>query len=483
MQTGLQLLGDLEETHVDWFLANGVEQTVISGTTVIEEGTNIDAIYLLLQGLLGVRTSSTGDAQLAAFGAGEIFGEISYLEGSVTTATVYAIENSLLLRVSRAALDRKVAEDNHFAAVLFRALAKHLSRRLRRQTHFLAERIQTRLDAQPDLSKAWTKLSRALADFAELMSRADKEAIKNRNVVPPKTAAEIESAFHSFAGEALNEVIGDSSPEPAAIRDELGKRVQRSFLPYLLLTHTAERWYSKPRGYAGDYFTIELLYRNQPAGEGRLGPLIDKCFMDSAPAKAVRNRRRLLAEEIAKTARTKHGAVARIASFACGPAAEIFDVFNSADRPDNLIATLLDIDSEAIAFVSDKIATYHLEEAIQIRLANLVYLAIGRQKTDIRQQDLIYSVGLIDYFNDRLTTKIIDLIYDLLAPGGRVILGNFHPRNPMKATMDHVLDWRLIHRTEEDMDRLFQASRFGRTCSNIRLEPEGINLFAECIKD
>ena len=144
---------------------------------------------------------------------------------------------------------------------------------------------------------------------------------------------------------------------------------------------------------------------------------------------------------------------------------------------------MLDIDSEAIAFVSDKIARHHLEGAIQIRLANLVYLAIGRQETDIRQQDLIYSVGLIDYFNDRLTTKIIDLIYDLLAPGGRVILGNFHPRNPMKAIMDHVLDWRLIHRTEEDMDRLFQASRFGRTCSNIRLEPEGINLFAECIKD
>ena len=89
---------------------------------------------------------------------------------------------------------------------------------------------------------------------------------------------------------------------------------------------------------------------------------------------------------------------------------------------------------------------------------------------------------MIDYFNDKLTIKIIDLIYDLLVPGGRVILGNFHPRNRLKAIMDHVFDWRLIHRREEDMDRLFQASRFGRSCSNIRFEPEGINLFAECIK-
>jgi hypothetical protein len=48
--------------------------------------------------------------------------------------------------------------------------------------------------------------------------------------------------------------------------------------------------------------------------------------------------------------------------------------------------------------------------------------------------------------------------------------------------MDHVLDWRLIHRTEEDMHRLFQASAFRGPCSNIRYEEQGINLFAECIR-
>ena len=49
--------------------------------------------------------------------------------------------------------------------------------------------------------------------------------------------------------------------------------------------------------------------------------------------------------------------------------------------------------------------------------------------------------------------------------------------------MDHVLDWKLVHRDEGDMDTLFNASAFGRGCSRIRFEEEGVNLFAECIKE
>jgi len=114
--------------------------------------------------------------------------------------------------------------------------------------------------------------------------------------------------------------------------------------------------------------------------------------------------------------------------------------------------------------------------------ANLVYILTGREKIDLRDQDLIYSIGLIDYFNDDFVVKLLNYIHGALATGGKVILGNFHPRNPDKALMDHVFDWRLIHRTEADMDRLFRASAFQRDCTNVRFEEQGINLFAECVK-
>ncbi len=48
--------------------------------------------------------------------------------------------------------------------------------------------------------------------------------------------------------------------------------------------------------------------------------------------------------------------------------------------------------------------------------------------------------------------------------------------------MDYVLDWRLIHRTPADMDKLYQSSRFARVTSRMLFEEQGINLFAECVK-
>jgi hypothetical protein len=113
---------------------------------------------------------------------------------------------------------------------------------------------------------------------------------------------------------------------------------------------------------------------------------------------------------------------------------------------------------------------------------NLVYLALGREKIDIEPQDLIYSIGLIDYFNDAFVIKFLNYLHGLLKPSGKIILGNFHPNNSSRAYMDHVLEWELIHRTEDDMNRLFSSSDFNSPCTNIQFEEEGINLFAECIK-
>ena len=62
-----------------------------------------------------------------------------------------------------------------------------------------------------------------------------------------------------------------------------------------------------------------------------------------------------------------------------------------------------------------------------------------------------------DYFGDELAVTLLNWVHDRLRPGGRVILGNFHPRNPTRALMDHVLDWKLVHRDESDLNRLFEG--------------------------
>jgi hypothetical protein len=46
--------------------------------------------------------------------------------------------------------------------------------------------------------------------------------------------------------------------------------------------------------------------------------------------------------------------------------------------------------------------------------------------------------------------------------------------------MDHVFDWKLIHRDEGDIHRLFRASSFASDGSEILYEQQEINLFACC---
>ena len=201
-----------------------------------------------------------------------------------------------------------------------------------------------------------------------------------------------------------------------------------------------------------------------------------------AAVRAVQNRRRLLVREILSTSASLAGATARVTSLACGPAQELFDVYAELPDPRVVHSTLLDLDLQALAHVAERRDQARLKQQMLLLNDNLVQLAAGRGRSSISGQHLVYSVGLIDYFKDELVVRLMNFVHSILAPGGRVILGNFHPRNPTRAIMDHVLDWKLIHRTEDTMNRLFQASAFGRPCTRIVYEEQEVNLFAECIK-
>jgi SAM-dependent methyltransferase len=254
-------------------------------------------------------------------------------------------------------------------------------------------------------------------------------------------------------------------------------------LPYILTTETADRFYSKPRGYAGDFLAIHNIYRNVPGGTGRLGPVVDQLFLDTPPSRAVRNRRHLLAREIASSLQARQNGTVRILCMASGPATEVFDAFGELTDKSRLHATLLDLDLQALAFVDDLRTKHKLHQQITLLNENLIALVLGRGKTRVEPQDLIYSVGVLDYLNDKLAAKLLQFVYANLKPGGRVILGNFHPNNPAREFMDYVLEWKLIHRTEDEMHQLFRNSPFTKPCTRIQFEEEGVNLFAECVKE
>ncbi len=470
----------LPDGVADWMVRQAVERRFAAGEAAIREGEVPAAIFLVLEGVLDVIAAD--GRRLARLGPGSLFGEMSFADDAPASASVVAAEAARALALPREQLAPQLAADADFAAGFYRALSATLSGRLRAANARLraaAPGDAPTEGAPPDA--AVRPALEAVDAWKALLLRLDKAALKSGQVD--------EAGYREFAATALglmqasHELLGPGSPLHEAQRAQLGARVQREILPFVLATETAERFYSKPRGYAGDFLAIDMIYANQPRGAGRIGPLVDRLFLDTPPARAVRNRRALLAAEIVATVRSKAPEPARVTCLASGPAREVFDAFAAIEAPEGLFATLLDIDPQALALVEQELDRQRLGPQVTLVHENLIALFLGRGKTVLEPQDLIYSIGVTDYLPDRLLVKLLDFCARSLAPGGRVLIGNFHPRNAAREFMDHVLEWNLIHRTEDDMNRLFAASEFRRPCRRIVFEAEGIDLFAECVKE
>jgi extracellular factor (EF) 3-hydroxypalmitic acid methyl ester biosynthesis protein len=320
----------------------------------------------------------------------------------------------------------------------------------------------------------------AVHTLKEMFWHADQAAIRNDGTLPQDIAVELHDGFLKLIRD-VERLIGDRADTDPEGRAELAAYLRRELLPFICLTEHAERMYSKPRGYAGDYYTIYKMYQDIPGGHGRLGAVIDRAFLQTPAALAVKNRRTLLARELANVV-AKCDGKASIMSMACGPAQELIDMLDVNAVPQGTKFTLIDFDDQALSHVSKQVDQRQSDHEFTCVRENLVHLALGRKALKVAPQDVVYSIGLIDYFNDRLVTKLIDFAWSTLKPGGKLILGNFHPSNWCKGFMDHILCWRLIHRTEEDMHELFERSAFGRGCTRIFFEPENVNMFAECVK-
>src|ERR1051326_2873365 len=131
MQEALRLLSELTEDDIAWIQEQGQEQQVIANTLLIREGEQPEALFFVLEGLVGIDIAGVNSERIATRGPGELLGEVSFLDGRPASATVKAIENSLLLALSRPMLEGKLTMDTAFAARFYRACGLMLSQRLR----------------------------------------------------------------------------------------------------------------------------------------------------------------------------------------------------------------------------------------------------------------------------------------------------------------------------------------------------------------
>jgi len=140
MRKALYFLGILDDRDVDWLIRNGRKMTVAPGTLLIEQGKATDWLYFVLDGAFEVYTRTT--PRIAVLKAGEVVGEISFVDSRPPVASVRAEVESKTGAIPRSALTKKLQEDVGFAARFYQSVAVFLADRLRTTTGSLGTPLQ-----------------------------------------------------------------------------------------------------------------------------------------------------------------------------------------------------------------------------------------------------------------------------------------------------------------------------------------------------
>jgi len=180
------------------------------------------------------------------------------------------------------------------------------------------------------------------------------------------------------------------------------------------------------------------------------------------------------------------GRLARIYSLGCGPAREV-ENFLPNSLADQAVFQLMDFDDETLSYTEGRMEAArranHRSTRFKFVKKSVYYLLkeSGKPANPAEQFDLIYSSGLYDYLNDRVSRTVNTHLYDQLSPGGVLIISNFEPSNPIRNLMEYAFEWFLIHRNSCQMKAIGPSQVPPEACE-VRADPTGCNVFLEVRK-
>jgi CRP-like cAMP-binding protein len=131
MRKSLIILGILNDGDLEWLIENGSGRRLQEGDYLLRQGLKVEAMYFLLEGRLGVELETPEAKQLAELESGEVVGEISLLDSRAATASVRALDESLVLEIKHDELKPKLEADVGFQARIYRSLGMFLAQRMR----------------------------------------------------------------------------------------------------------------------------------------------------------------------------------------------------------------------------------------------------------------------------------------------------------------------------------------------------------------
>jgi hypothetical protein len=259
----------------------------------------------------------------------------------------------------------------------------------------------------------------------------------------------------------------------------VGDYIFRRTFSTIMLSATMARCYAKPRGIAADFETLELIDDDDPDGDDRLGPFVDRWFLSRPLCRSRRHSRRLMATLIAQYAADAAPGSLRVTSLASGAAREIVDLYARGAGP-RLTATCIDADEDALLHARALGDRLGCADSMTFVDDDVMAIAIGNEPFALPPQDLIYALWWCDYLSDDEVVTLLNWAHDHLRDGGAVVVTNLDASNPDRAFMEHLLKWPAVHRSAESLAALFARSAFAGRPLQMRMEDAEVTRFAIC---
>lgn len=284
---------------------------------------------------------------------------------------------------------------------------------------------------------------------------------------PQKIYHRVAAAMHSLCAAILR--AEESAVEPARIHELV--QPARDLHACSPLVRRFQTW---PRGYAGDYETIEYLCEAVNHAEPlTVSWFIEQAALRSACAQQHRSKITWQANQVLQTCLQRREA--RILSVAGGGSRHLQMVQHSIAGAGPRL-WLNDVDSEALDY-----SRAHLPAA-DGRLETIpgnVFRSV-RKLEGGAPFDLILLGGLFDYLNERRGAWLLSQLGSLLAPGGRLCFTNIATGNPDRVWLEYIAGWSLIERDEQNLQSLVQESALpGKAALHIERDPTGLTCLTE----
>jgi len=123
----------------------------------------------------------------------------------------------------------------------------------------------------------------------------------------------------------------------------------------------------------------------------------------------------------------------------------------------------LDHDPESLSVMQRDYSSLGLE-AMPLSVQEII-----KGKTDIGKFDLIYSSGLFDYLSTKFSQKLIERLFDMLTPRGRLVLINIASDYEEIGYLESYMNWSMIGRSQLDTLELAASLKTNTRASlNIR---------------